>query len=723
VAKYLSSIMKILPVVQARQIADLLHELRAKGELRDTVDYQNALSELTGLVNAEDPKPTLERIGAMVWGLCRSDSHNAMMRAAKNDLEAVFLQTDEIGRRLDDQHKYMMKSLIADLEKVLQEQEDKIRELKIKNARDNEFDGAQLNSFAQTTLRQMTRPQCETDLFFFDNRTGQAKDSDELPDTYVSEHGNKLVLSSLNEPKILPVSAKLLFEEDSFETEVDATVNNNLSNVIDGKKNTFWSREVYLSEPADRVSTTMEFDLGTGRDVNYCIIEGATGFPFYVSEMHGVGVDGQTIDLLLRRSKTANDLIDQEYLPDENTEVEINGHERIDFFQVFVKSIRIKFTYSSLQEADFYVSDEVSANSALDEIKSPQDVDLSDLSPVVRGTLVSKELEEICGIPEESSQHINSSVYRFCLDNVWFGNSLYNDKGIFVSEAVHLSAPGVVSIKAQEKNVGFYIEDSEGTIRTSIEENDLSETVLSSEQYKNAGSVEYEMIRHYTDSEGNPRREHFPIPILGQEKVVRERVILTKRIDDPLANDAGALRFAPRVGRGNDVHVFRNGREIACGTGPDGWHFATRKDSGGNFDWKNNIASDDYSDFRRWNLSPRKMWLKFNSVSPGDIFTVSYTIRTSVREDMDLIDPPYSTPLTNTEAKVYMDDNKMLYLGEDGKIVFVPDPQTQQTMESDLYVQVTLRRNSPQFALSPEAIEYMLLSAPYKPGLEEKNSD
>lgn len=716
-AKYLSSVMKILPATQARQIADMLQELRAKGEIRDTEDYQNALSELASLVNARDPKPTFEQIRAMIWGLCKSDAHNAMMRATKNDLEAIFLQTDEIGRRLDDQHSYMMRSLIADLEKVLQDQEDRVRELKIKSAADNEFNGASLNSFARTALQQMTRAQCKEDLFFFDNRTGQAKDQKELPDVYISEHGNKLVLPSQNDPGFLPINAKLLFEEDSFDT-ADATVSNSLSNVIDGKKDTFWSREVYLDEATGNVSTTIEFDFGTGRDVNYCIIEGATGFPFYISEMYAVGMDGHVTDLLLRRSKTSVDLVDQEYVPVENKEIKIEGHERIDFFQVFAKSVRIKFSYSSFEEADFYSSSETSVSEAMD-VEYPQDIDLSDLAPAAEEALVSTELAELCNVQGGESEHINASVYRFCLDNVWFGNSLYGDEGIFVSEATCLTAPGVISMKAQEKNVGFYLEDSDGAVQTFVEENDLSEDVLSSEQYKNAGSVEYEAIRHWTDSEGNPRREHFPVPMLGQEKVVRERIVLTKRVEDPLVNDVGALRFAPRVEGGSGLHVFRNGKEIACGTGPDNWQFATRK-SNGVFEWKNDMTSGDWSDFRRWNMTPQKMWLKFNKVSPGDIFTVSYTIRTSVRSDLDFTqDPPYSDPLTASEAMVYMDSNKMLYMGEDGRIIFVPDPETGLTKKSNLYVQVTLRRNSPQFALSPEVIEYMLLTAPYKPGFAD----
>jgi len=719
VTKYLSSVMKILPATQARQIADILQELRANGELRDTKDYQNALSELAGLVNAEDPKPTFEQIKALVWALCRSSSHNAMMRAAKNDLEAVFLQTDEIGRRLDDQHSYMMKSLIADLQKILQDQEDKVRELKTKSAKDNEFDGAILNSFARTALKQMTRAECDEDLFFFENRTGRAKDQNELPDAYVSEHGQKLVLPSQNDPKILPISARLVYEENSFDTSLDATINNSLSNIIDGKKDTFWSREVYLNETTNEVSTTIEFDFGSGRDINYCIVEGAVGFPFYINEMHAVGIDGQTIDLLLRRSKNSSDLVDQEYTASEIKEVKIEGHERIDFFQVFAKSVRIKFACSSFEEADFYVPPETSISDALD-LKNPEDIDLSDLNPAAEKALVSTELAEICNAQNDGTSHVNANAYRFCLDNVWFGNSLYHHNGIFVSEATRLSAPGVVSIKAQEKNVGYYYEDSEETIQTSIEENDLSETTLSSDQYKNAGSVEYEVIRHWTNQEGNPQREHFPIPILGQRKVVRERIVLSKRVDDPLVNDVGMLRFAPRVERGFGVHIFRNGKEMACGTGPDNWQFATRK-FGGAFEWKDSTLSEDWSDFRRWNLIPQKMWIKFNNVSPGDVFTASYTIRTSVREDSDFIHPPYSTPLTASEAVVYMDKNKMLYLGEDGKVIFVPDPETGYTSATDLYVQITLKRNSSEIALSPEVLEYMLLSAPYKPGFSSED--
>lgn len=713
-SKYLTTIMKILPVVQARQISDLLQEMRAKGELRDSKDYQTALADLAKLVNASSPKPTYEQLRAIVWGLCRSDAHNMMMQAAKNDIEAVFLQTDEIGRRLDDHNFYLLQGLIGTLEYALQDQEDRIRELRLMASKNNEFTSVSVNSFARTTLNRIERSSAGSELLFFDNRTGLAKTEDELPSAYISEHGAKILLPSRNEPRVLPVGAKLLFDSNSYGSKYSAVVNNDLSNVIDGTKDTFWTRTVYLEDPVSFVSTVIEFDLGVGRDINYCIVEGATASPFYVSEILGVGLDGHTTDLLLRRSRSSEDASGSLFLADKNKEVLVDGWERIDFAQVFVKAVRIKFSYGSYNEADYYVSSKATLNNVYEKEVSA-DMSAGDIAPIMQDILVSKEMSQLCQVATEEDTHVGGSVYSFALDNVWFGNSIYKDNAIFVSLPIHLESPGSVAIKAQEKNVGIYYELNEEEIEEQIEA--AASEDLDSDDAKNACSVEYELIKHSVEEGGEIRKTHFPIPCYEQTTVIRERLVLTKRIEDETQNDSGFLRFCPRV-RYNyrDISVFKNGVLLTTGS----WSWATRQDLNGLFSWHDNadVTNEDWWSFRRWNIFPQKMWIKLKTISPGDVITVSYTIRTSSLTEAD-ISAPYEEPLTPVEGYVYMDEAKTVYLGEDGQLLFIPDFETGFTTACDIYTQITLRRNAPQFPISPEVCEYAFLSAPYRPGLEE----
>jgi hypothetical protein len=722
--------MKVLPVVQARQISDLLQDLQAKGELRDAQDYKKALAKLIGLVNAKDPKPMYKQLRAIIWGLVRSDVHNTMMQAAKNDLEAVFLQVDEIGRRLDDHHFYIMKGLISDLEKALQDQEDRIRELKMIATKNNEFSDVVYNSFARTSLKKLDRSDPSANLLFFDARTDLPVTEDDVPSAYVSEHGKKIVIASKNEPKILPIHAKLLFDEESYGTSLVSEVNNSISNILDGTPNTFWSRTVYADEPVEKMSTIIQFDLGTGRDINYCIIEGATTEPFFITEMSGVGLDGHEVDLLLKRSVTSSTMIDNDYLPEETNEVAVDGWARIDFQQTFVKAVRIKFSYGTFKEADYYTTTASDAT-AVYEADYPVDMTAADIAAIASEVVVSDEMAELCSIPPTETTHINSNVYMFALDNVWFGNSLYNDASLFVSQAVHLDAPGVLSIKAEEKNVGVYSEGTDSFVTETIEITDVED--LADDSPKNAGSVEYEAVRDSVDEDGYTKRDHFPVPLLDQSMVIRERLILTKRATDPIQNDAGCLRFCPRTAaRVSWVYVFRNGTLLS--PGEDMWEWAVSTDIAGNLEWHSSSSIYDgvyteptrqWWNFRRWTLSPQKLWLKVFPIDPGDVYTVSYMIRTSTLNESDIQDPyddeavdPIDYPLTPIEGRVYMNKEKTIYMGDGGRLCFLPDPETGLTKAADIYTQITLRRNSSYYALSPEVIEYAFLSAPYNPGIE-----
>lgn len=694
-ARYLKSIMKIMPVVQARQLTQLLDDLRATGEVRDAEEYENALRKLSKLVNAENPVPSFRQIKALVWQLCSSDAHNVMMQATKNDIEAVFVQTDEVGRRLDDQHFLMMKSVLSELEHAVAEQEAEVRRLQLVGSPNTEFRNVLLNSFAATTLHQINRSEAGSDLLFFNNRTGHPVGEVDIPNAYVSENGKKLVLPTTNEPRILPISASLLSDSDTYGTELETAVNNKISNVIDGTRGTYWSRTVYLSEVVPRVSTKIQFDFGVGRDVNYAIIQGASHTPFFVTEMWGVSPDGHKINLMLRRASTSIDAGESILENPLEEEIEVDGSVRIDFEQVFVKAVQIKFSYSSYEEGDFWVDNKINAHKIYDadETLKPED-----FAPFIKETLLSEDLVTKLNIPENVSQHINGNVYFFGLDNVWFGNGLYTDSGIFVSEPIRIENPGVVSVQTKERNVG--------ELRTGTDE-ELAAGNYSS--VKNAGSVEYELIVKRL-IEGAQQLEHLPVPFLGQTRVIRERLIFTKRINDSVLLDAGPLRFCPRITALSDIQIYRNDTLLQIGNSPGRYMVAFRKDGTDStlLDWTDAPAPDIYN-IRLWDLPHQRLWILINSPSPSDVYTMSYNIRTSSRSSTDI-----GLSLGETDAVIYMDDQKTIYMGDDGRLIFQPDLVSDITKTSELYLQVSLRRNTAEKAVSPEVDEFALLVAPYE---------
>ena len=110
--KYLDSVLKVMPAVQARQIAELLQDLQVTGQVRNATEYEAKLKELSALVNAAIPQPSFVQIRSLVWTLCSSEAHNIMTKAAKNDIEATFLQIDEIGEKLEDHHRLFMTNMV-----------------------------------------------------------------------------------------------------------------------------------------------------------------------------------------------------------------------------------------------------------------------------------------------------------------------------------------------------------------------------------------------------------------------------------------------------------------------------------------------------------------------------------------------------------------------------------------------------------------------------------
>lgn len=720
-ARYLKSIMKTMPIVQSRQIVDMLNELRAKGEVRNAEEYEQALLDLSNLVNAENPIPSFNQIKAMVWQFCSSDAHNFMMQAAANDIEAVFSQTDEINQRIEDQHTLIMQSMLTELDKVISEQEDSIRKFQLIGSKNTEFTDILLNSFSSTNLKRVSRSEPDAVNLFFNNRDGKILTEDVMPDAIVSPNGKKLTLPTIREPRILPVSVSLLTDEESYDSVIDSSVNNSISNIIDGTAGTFWTRTVYLDQPVERVSTPLKFNLGNGTDVNYVIIQGASQYPFYVTEMWGIAPDGHKINLMLRRATTSIDSsssIQIENQPLEE-EVYIDGKARIDFEQVFVKDIYIKFAYSSYEKGDFWIDSTINAHNIFEEDTA---LTAEDIAPQVENVLLSKDLSNILNIPKNIKKHINSNVYHFALDNVWFGNGLYNDSAIFVSEPLLVENPGVISVQTKERNVG------EKNILTETEV--LSDSENSNSQLVNAGSVEYEIIRKRLNKDGLRIIDHFPVPFLGQKKVIRERFVPVKLVNNipglegqSIVNNAGPLRFCPSIVStsadpfnttdwiNRDLVVYKNDQLMSFGSGADQYQIAFRLDPTGNstdLNWTTNPGTD-ILDFRNWNIPQQRLWLLINTPSPSDVYTVNYNIRTSLRTNADI-----ELGLTPEQTVVYMNHNRTIRMEEDGKLFFIKDASTEITDSSELFLQITMRRNTASKTTSPQINEFALLVAPYQ---------
>lgn len=712
-SKYLDSVLKVMPAIQARQIADLLNKLRVSGEVRNAEEYSDKLTELSTLINDQNPIPSFKQIASGMWYLCESTTHNIMMDALKNDLEALFMQIDEIGNKVNDHHFLVMKNLAADLERGLADQENKIRRLEWLSGQENEFSLALVNSFVSASLLKVSRSDQLNSGLYFDNRTYANKTEIELPSAIVDEMGEKLILDVSNNPIIYPVFVRRLNDQYSYGTEEVVDTDQDLSNIIDGIRGTYWTRNVYLSTRVPRVTTILDFDLGTAKDINYISIEGASAEPFIIKNLVGVHPDGSMSDLI-------------------SFEVKVSGKTRIDFDRVFVRSFQITFSVCSYYKAEYYVPNNVNLHefiephtaykktarttltspaknvaaigdvpkrlqisnltSEIETVKTAstkvgiskiipsnrktQMVTLAnDIAPTVREVINSDKLSDLLNIPKApKKKQINSYVYTIGLDNVWAGNSKYTDSGVFVSKQLTGENLGVIAVNTSE-NLGS------GEI---------------------TNSVEYQIIKR--DKHPFFKEVNFPIPSLGQTHVESERLVLTKKEDRSDIEDAGQLRMCPyippdwAVQDGTPITVYENGKELLFGSDYE-YALQTIISASGQsiLDWEGSdwITASYLGNYK---LSIPKVWIKILRPSSSAVYTVDYEIRTS---------DTYASDKT-----LWLDTDKTIFLSHKGRVNFRRDNLDAKII-SDIYLQITLRRNIASQSKSPELLEYAVLGATY----------
>lgn len=622
--QYLNSILNILPAVQARQISELLGKLQQAGTIKNAEEYEAKLTELTSLLNNPNPTPSFTQIKALIWSLCSSDAHNVMMSSAKNDIESSFLQIDELGQRIEEHYQFFISNLFGSLEKSLNEQEDKISELEKISSLNNEFSVAFANSFGTSKKTGYTKG---TEFLFFDNRTLEILPEIEIPHATIDENGKRLVLKSSNS-KILPVDVKIHSDKYSFNNNYHSQFYSDLTNIIDGKIGTYWSQDIYLDEPKKEVHCVLEFTFGTAKDINYCVIEGASSAPFYAKEVYGISSGGY-------RTLLASDVL-------------IEGKKKIYFNSINLSSILITFSTKDYKRAEYFSVSEKNTSALFDGsniyAKLVKNESLSDL---IYNTLSSTQLSDICNIPVKASIPIDKYIYNIALDNVYFGLSLYEGSGIYISPKMEVNSVGSIAIESTE--------------------------ILNTEDTKN--SVEYELIK--IDNYPKYSETKIPIPKYKASDIVDERLVLLKTSKSSIINDIGELRFLPYIPYQEQysedfIQVYENGKLLSLNNGD--WQFSISKEQD-EYYWRSTFNNISFSDYK---FNPKKTLIKISNPKFNAIYTCSYRIRTS--DDSD------NSGVLN---KIWLDREDSIYLSKDNIVRF-----NKNKLDSSLYLQITLRRNN-----------------------------
>lgn len=650
-SSYLNTLLKTLPAEQSRQIIEILNGLQNSGGILSPDDFNQKLKELTSVVNKDGRiLPTIQLLLSFPMQLCRSSIHNTMLTSAKNDIQSAFLQTDEIGMKLEDHNVLFIDNMIRDLEASVSHQEETIKRLKWLADRNNEFTHCIVDQFS--TVKSLDKSSSEIKKIYniyFDDRFSKIQSQ-----LFYDAFGKKVLLPTKNNIKINATSVLHLSDSYSFITENEVEdPKNKLVNIIDGKKGTFWTRNVYSSDKLPKVTTVLRFNFDTAKDVSYVCIESGASEQFDISSIIGTSSEGNQIVLL---SNTHS----------------IDGRTRIDFDNIHAKAITIFFETNTYRKIDYFVPKDIEVldlfegNDVFSKLTKKEKI-----GKIVRKKIISDNLADICSVSDtELLPKIDKYNYQFCLDNVWFGSESYDSSGIFVSKQLKIENVGSVGVNAISDV------ETDGNI---------------------SDSIEYEITKIDSIPRYNVLR--VPIPEIGQRTVSSERLIFSGQIYDSTVNDLAFLRFCPLVpydwaiSDESPVKVYKNGKEIYVGTD---WEFSFRTTtttfSGTSLLFESNFLPA--ADFGEWNLLPQRMAIVIKNIDPNAVYTASYTIRFS-----DYING----------GTVWLDSEKNSYLVKD-KVVF---KKTDNLVKSNIYLVVKMRKNLASKFFTPKLYEYSLLGSSY----------
>jgi hypothetical protein len=629
-----------MPAVQAKQISNTLNSLKLSGEIRDAKEYSNKLKRLSGLINAREPIPSFSVIPVSTLSYCSSSLHNLAFTNAKNDVEAAFLQLDEMTKSIKSHHYLIMNSITKDLLDAISEQEATIRKLEWLSDQDNGFTNGLANTFSVSNNLIADRTDPMYRKFYFDNRTYKEVDEQVCPTAEIDNRANKAFLKNTTNP-VKPISVSLLTDSNSYGTVLSVDANQDIKNIIDGSDGTFWTRNVYLNSPTiNGVNTVLEFDFGSAIDIDYLIIDGAGKSPFYLYSAYGIDNSGSKFSLSIPETK-------------------IEGKTRIDFISANVNKVILTFKDKTYDEVQYVVPKEMGIFDLLYSREDKNTSKLLSIGPIVDDAITSKKISKICNVATSDKTIINAYLYSISIDNVWAGNSKYVSNSVLVSKPLKIEDVGLIGISAKENIADTYVKNS----------------------------IEYFIIK--VDEPPYDKITMFPIPRYKQKSVEHERLVLTTKYNSKDIPDVGKLRFYPVNG---SLSIYENGKLLLPGSG-GGAMLAHRIDSTGSLVWEARLEDEES------NLNPASVYIKINNPKSNSVYTVSYTIKTSGD--------------TQNSSIIYLDPEKKISLLKDSSVKV---QEEENRITSNLYLQITLRKNLPDLSFSPELHEYIILASSYLKG-------
>lgn len=662
--QYLDKFSGTINQLQAQQIIKLLNKKRNQGQVRNLREFSKQLESLMKELSSTVLQPTTKLFLALANDLISAEQFNFMLDRVEDDLSAAFAEAISIDTVQSSHETIVRDVILKNLRAGIAELESKISLYEILNRDTNGFDTAIFSTFRESKDSRITSGSIANKTLFLDPRI--PTNLSEMEDASLEIVGERLVLGEDNVIYHNISGIKQLFASEVPQSALIVNApQTSLINIIDNTKGTYWIQSVLVSKKQDSIKVKLELDLGIKREINFIEIEPITRHDLILESIHYINNGGVTTEV--SENEITFDGAASFKIRKISTRKLILTFRNEHFIatQFEYKEKENLFTQALTQPAEGFESNITLVNDELDEI------------------INSIEVKDTIGIKPLTIKEFNGYEFTTGIDNIRVGLATYTNQSIYVSKPIELDTIGQIGLKTVESRP-YRIGVNPQFTTSTYEDNDFY-----------LGSIEYWISKRDFNIDGSLlRTTKFPILPLGVERIYHERLILTEKSDNLLA--------APDIGfpifmTSTNINVYRNGQLLTDVTGES-------EPSDG---WQNISTTADKSPNSGNRMRTR---IKIISQLPGDIFTISYDIRTSTTRNIPNSLPIITDPATFTGLGIVDLVGDLSAYADDNQLITLNNPDALNTIaKTKIYLIIVLRRNTSDVSLSAAVEEYTLM--------------
>jgi len=647
--RYLDKFRSTMPAVQGKQIIQMLGALKDAGTIRSIPEYNAKLQELSQYLRSTNPQPFFKFFQAQVGDIITSDKFNAMIQAARLDLEAAFGEANTIAEVLELHENLFKLTVLKALEQNLDDLEKAITQYEFLNAQIDKWDVIDFNTFNTLDGQALSRQSSDTSLFY-DPIRHQSVSATE--DCVVDVFGQQLVMPTSISESITITDVSILNDtETALSIRNVSSVTGNIQNIRDGKKLTYWLYPVLVDEPvAGGIRIKLRLDLGGLRDLNTLQIEPASPTPMILEQITYMAPSGTMIDMSF-------DLL-------------ITSDVTLNIGRITASELILTFKQVTYEAAKYHRSPRSNMWERIwTDTSSPEIGDterLENIATELNDILQDSEIVAITDLPSRDVyEETTIYQYTFGFDNIRCYLNKYQSRGLFVSQPVKVESPGLIALRTTEE---------------------IPTTVINNVSYP-ACSLEYYIVKQNYNTDGIVvDREVLPIlPAASGLTIANERLFLNKHDDSAISNVC-SLRFVPDL---TTAPVIKTNliSELTMGDEDNG-DFQARVIGGTWRDSWSTLATDITASSLP---APIEIQIKIHIPSPYTIYTINYVA-------------------SSRDGDPQRDINPYVLLQDNGTLRCFENHGPYGTIQAaDVYLVIIMRNNSYDATITPVIEDYKLL--------------